>query len=111
MKEPDRLLAGAAPTVLRSPDGVTFSLHDGILLTELQIAATAAATPSSLATGFATASTEDRGSTPAALAIAWTLAQGDHVIAIPGTALFLLILSVNMLGDGVRDVTAPENRN
>jgi peptide/nickel transport system permease protein len=33
------------------------------------------------------------------------------VIAIPGTALFLLILSVNMLGDGVRDVTAPENRN
>ncbi len=33
------------------------------------------------------------------------------VIAIPGIALFLLILSVNMLGDGVRDVTAPENRN
>jgi len=33
------------------------------------------------------------------------------VIAIPGTALFLLILSVNMLGDGIRDVTAPENRN
>lgn len=33
------------------------------------------------------------------------------VIAIPGTALFLLILSVNMLGDGARDVTAPENRN
>jgi peptide/nickel transport system permease protein len=33
------------------------------------------------------------------------------VIAIPGTALFLLILSINMLGDGVRDVTAPENRN
>lgn len=33
------------------------------------------------------------------------------VIAIPGIALFLLILSVNMLGDGIRDVTAPENRN
>ena len=33
------------------------------------------------------------------------------VIAIPGTALFILILSVNMLGDGIRDVTAPENRN
>jgi len=33
------------------------------------------------------------------------------VIAIPGTALFVLILSVNMLGDGIRDVTAPENRN
>lgn len=33
------------------------------------------------------------------------------VIAIPGIALFLMILSVNMLGDGIRDVTAPENRN
>lgn len=32
------------------------------------------------------------------------------LIAIPGTALFLLLLSVNLLGDGVRDVTAPENR-
>ena len=33
------------------------------------------------------------------------------VIAIPGTALFVLILCVNLLGDGIRDVTAPENRN
>ena len=33
------------------------------------------------------------------------------VIAIPGIALFLLILCVNLLGDGIRDVTAPENRN
>ncbi|MCG8545226.1 MAG: ABC transporter permease [Alphaproteobacteria bacterium] len=33
------------------------------------------------------------------------------VIAIPGTALFLLVLSINLLGDGIRDVTAPENRN
>lgn len=33
------------------------------------------------------------------------------LIAIPGCALFLLLLSVNLLGDGVRDVTAPENRN
>lgn len=33
------------------------------------------------------------------------------VIAIPGTALFLLILAINLLGDGVRDVTAPEGRN
>lgn len=33
------------------------------------------------------------------------------LIAIPGTALFLLILAINLLGDGLRDVTAPENRN
>ena len=33
------------------------------------------------------------------------------VIAIPGTALFILILAINLLGDGVRDVTAPESRN
>ena len=33
------------------------------------------------------------------------------VIAIPGTALFALLLSINLMGDGIRDVTAPENRN
>ena len=33
------------------------------------------------------------------------------LIAIPGTALFLLVLAINLLGDGMRDVTAPENRN
>lgn len=33
------------------------------------------------------------------------------LIAIPGVALFLLVLSINLLGDGIRDVTAPENRN
>ena len=33
------------------------------------------------------------------------------VIAIPGTALFILILAINLLGDGIRDVTAPEGRN
>lgn len=33
------------------------------------------------------------------------------LIGIPGTALFLLILAINLMGDGVRDVTAPENRN
>ncbi len=33
------------------------------------------------------------------------------LIAIPGSALFLLLLAVNLLGDGVRDVTAPENRS
>ena len=33
------------------------------------------------------------------------------LIGIPGAALFCLILAINLLGDGVRDVTAPENRN
>jgi peptide/nickel transport system permease protein len=33
------------------------------------------------------------------------------LIAIPGTALFLLVLSINLLGDGIRDVTAPDGRN
>jgi len=33
------------------------------------------------------------------------------LITIPGVALFLLVLSINLLGDGVRDITAPENRN
>ncbi len=32
------------------------------------------------------------------------------LIAIPGVALFLLVLSINMVGDGIRDVTAPEGR-
>lgn len=32
------------------------------------------------------------------------------VIAIPGIALLLLVLSINLLGDGLRDVTAPEGR-
>ena len=32
------------------------------------------------------------------------------LIAIPGTALFTLLLAMNLLGDGLRDVTAPENR-
>lgn len=33
------------------------------------------------------------------------------LVGIPGTALFILILSINLLGDGMRDITAPENRN
>jgi len=33
------------------------------------------------------------------------------LIGIPGFALFTLVLSINLLGDGIRDVTAPENRN
>jgi peptide/nickel transport system permease protein len=33
------------------------------------------------------------------------------LIGIPGLALFMLVLSINLVGDGLRDVTAPENRN
>lgn len=33
------------------------------------------------------------------------------LIMIPGIALFSLILSINLLGDGIRDVTAPEGRS
>jgi peptide/nickel transport system permease protein len=33
------------------------------------------------------------------------------LVAIPGVALFALVLAINLLGDGLRDVTAPENRN
>ena len=32
------------------------------------------------------------------------------VITIPGAALFLLVLAINLLGDGLRDITAPESR-
>ncbi|MCA0922942.1 ABC transporter permease [Pseudooceanicola nanhaiensis] len=32
------------------------------------------------------------------------------VIALPGAALFILVLAINLLGDGIRDVTAPEGR-
>ena len=33
------------------------------------------------------------------------------VIAIPGTVLSLLILAINLMGDGIRDITAPEGRS
>ncbi len=33
------------------------------------------------------------------------------LIVIPGAGLFALVLAINLLGDGIRDVTAPENRN
>lgn len=33
------------------------------------------------------------------------------LIAIPGVALFMLVLAINLLGDGLRDVSAPENRS
>jgi peptide/nickel transport system permease protein len=32
------------------------------------------------------------------------------LITIPGIALFLLVLAINMLGDGLRDVTEPDNQ-
>ncbi len=32
------------------------------------------------------------------------------LIAIPGAALFALVLSINLLGDGIRDLTAPDGR-
>ena len=32
------------------------------------------------------------------------------VITIPGLALFTLVLAINLLGDGVRDLSAPESR-
>ena len=32
------------------------------------------------------------------------------LITIPGVALFLLVLSVNLIGDGIRDVTAPNSK-
>ena len=34
-----------------------------------------------------------------------------YLIAIPGVALFILVLGMNLLGDGLRDVTAPEGRS
>jgi len=32
------------------------------------------------------------------------------MIVIPGSAIFTLVLSINLLGDGIRDITAPEGR-
>lgn len=33
------------------------------------------------------------------------------LVLIPGVVLFALVLAINLMGDGLRDVTAPENRN
>jgi len=33
-----------------------------------------------------------------------------HLIMIPGIAIFVLVMAINMAGDGIRDVTAPEGR-
>jgi peptide/nickel transport system permease protein len=34
-----------------------------------------------------------------------------YLIVLPGLALFFLIVAINMLGDGIRDITAPEGRS
>jgi peptide/nickel transport system permease protein len=34
-----------------------------------------------------------------------------YLIVIPGLAIFALVIAINMMGDGVRDITAPEGRN
>jgi len=34
-----------------------------------------------------------------------------YLVAIPGVAIFVLVIAINMLGDGIRDITAPEGRN
>lgn len=34
-----------------------------------------------------------------------------YLVMLPGFAIFLLVLSINLLGDGARDIFAPENRN
>jgi peptide/nickel transport system permease protein len=33
------------------------------------------------------------------------------LITIPGVLLFSLVLAINLVGDGLRDVTAPDSRN
>lgn len=34
-----------------------------------------------------------------------------YLINIPGFAILLLVIGINLMGDGIRDVTAPEGRN
>lgn len=34
-----------------------------------------------------------------------------YLVTIPGIAIFVLVISINMMGDGIRDITAPEGRN
>jgi peptide/nickel transport system permease protein len=33
------------------------------------------------------------------------------LVVVPGIVLFALVIAINLMGDGLRDVTAPENRN
>lgn len=34
-----------------------------------------------------------------------------YLVLIPGAVLFVLVLAINLMGDGLRDVTAPDSRN
>ncbi len=34
-----------------------------------------------------------------------------YLIVIPGTAIFILVVAINMMGDGIRDITTPEGRD
>ncbi len=34
-----------------------------------------------------------------------------YLITIPGVTIFLVAIAINMMGDGIRDITAPEGRN
>lgn len=34
-----------------------------------------------------------------------------YLIALPGAAIFVLVVAVNLMGDGLRDITAPEGRH
>jgi len=34
-----------------------------------------------------------------------------YLVTVPGIAIFVLVIAINMLGDGIRDITAPEGRN
>lgn len=34
-----------------------------------------------------------------------------YLITIPGVAIFVLVMAINMMGDGIRDITSPEGRN
>jgi peptide/nickel transport system permease protein len=39
------------------------------------------------------------------------LRVSPHVVAVPGLAIAVLILALNLAGDGLRDVTDPRLRN
>ena len=34
-----------------------------------------------------------------------------HLVTIPGVTIFLVAIAINMMGDGISDITAPEGRN
>ena len=34
-----------------------------------------------------------------------------YLVTIPGITIFLVAVAINMMGDGIRDITAPEGRN